>query len=83
MLFRSVSGLHSGTNPVSGDFSLGAEGLLVRDGAFAEPVREVTIASTVPRMLLDVVEVGADLTWLPGAATGCTLLIGEMALSGT
>jgi len=45
-------------------------------------VREVTIASTVPRMLLDVVEVGSDLTWLPGAAAGCTLLIGEMALSG-
>ena len=79
---QSVSGLHSGTNPVSGDFSLGAEGLLVRDGAFAEPVREVTIASTVPRMLLDVVEVGSDLTWLHGAAVGLTLLVGEMALSG-
>jgi PmbA protein len=79
---QSVSGLHSGTNPVSGDFSLGAEGLLVRGGAFAEPVREVTIASTVPRMLLDVVEVGSDLTWLPGAAVGLTLLVGEMALSG-
>lgn len=79
---QSVSGLHSGTNPVSGDFSVGAEGLMVRGGAFAEPVREVTIASTVPRMLLDVVEVGSDLTWLPGAAAGVTLLVGEMALSG-
>jgi len=45
---QSVSGLHSGTNPVSGDFSVGAEGLMVRDGALAEPVREVTIASTLP-----------------------------------
>lgn len=80
---QSVSGLHSGTNPVSGDFSLGAEGLLVRRGAFAEPVREVTIASTVPRMLRDVVEVGSDLTWLPGAAAGLTLLVAEMSLSGT
>ena len=79
---QSVSGLHSGTNPVSGDFSLGAEGLLIRGGELAEPVREVTIASTVPRMLLDVVEVGSDLTWLPGAAVGLTLLVGEMALSG-
>ena len=79
---QSVSGLHSGTNPVSGDFSVGAEGLLVRDGAFAEPVREVTIASTLPRMLLDVEAIGSDLTWLPGAAVGVTLLIGEMALSG-
>ena len=55
---QSVSGLHSGTNPISGDFSVGAEGLMVRDGAFAEPVREVTIASTLQRMLLDVAEVG-------------------------
>jgi PmbA protein len=79
---QSVSGLHSGTNPVSGDFSLGAEGVLIRGGELAAPVREVTIASTVPRMLLDVVEVGSDLTWLPGAAAGLTLLVGEMALSG-
>lgn len=79
---QSVSGLHSGTNPVSGDFSVGAEGLHVRDGAFAEPVREVTIASTLPRILLDLVEIGDDLTWLPGSAAGLTLVIGEMQMSG-
>lgn len=79
---QSVSGLHSGTNPVSGDFSVGAEGMLVRDGAFAEPVREVTIASTLPRILLDLVEVGSDLTWLPGSAAGLTLVVGEMQMSG-
>jgi PmbA protein len=79
---QSVSGLHSGTNPVSGDFSVGVEGLMVRNGTFAEPVREVTIASTLPRILLDVEQVGADLTWLPGGAAGVTLLVGEMTMSG-
>jgi PmbA protein len=79
---QAVSGLHSGTNPVSGDFSVGAEGLLVRGGAFAEPVREVTIASTLQRMLLDVGEVGSDLTWLPGGGAGMTLLVDEMTMSG-
>lgn len=79
---QSVSGLHSGTNPVSGDFSVGAEGLMVRDGTFAEPVREVTIASTLQRMLLDVAEVGSDLTFLPGAVAGVTVLIAEMTMSG-
>lgn len=79
---QSVSGLHSGTNPVSGDFSVGVEGLMVRAGEFAEPVREVTIASTLPRMLLAVAEVGSDLEWLPGAAAGVTLLVDEMTLSG-
>jgi PmbA protein len=79
---QSVSGLHSGTSPVSGDFSVGAEGLMVRDGAFAEPVREVTIASTLPRMLLDVAEVASDLTWLPGGAAGVTVLVADMTMSG-
>jgi PmbA protein len=79
---QSVSGLHSGTNPISGDFSVGAEGLMIRDGALAEPVREITIASTLQRMLLDIAEVGADLTFLPGSIAGMTVLIGEMTVSG-
>ncbi len=82
LFVQSVSGLHSGTNPISGDFSVGAEGLMVRGGDFAEPVREVTIASTMQRMLLDVAEVGADLTFLPGAVAGMTVLLSEMTVSG-
>ncbi len=80
---QSVSGLHSGTNPISGDFSVGADGLMVRDGAFAEPVREVTIASTLQRMLLDVTDIGCDLTFLPGAIAGMTIAIADMTLSGS
>lgn len=79
---QAVSGLHSGANPVSGDFSVGAEGLMVRGGAFGEPVRELTVASTLQRILKDIVEIGADLTWLPGSAAGATVLIGEMTISG-
>jgi PmbA protein len=79
---QSVTGIHSGVNPVSGDFSVGAEGLMVRGGEFAEPVREVTIASTLQRMLQSVLHVGCDVEWLPGAAAGQTLAIADMALSG-
>lgn len=83
LLVTGVQGLHSGANPVSGDFSVGATGLLVRGGAVAEPVREVTIASTLPRMLHDVIAVGNDLQWLPSAAAGVTLVISDMTMSGT
>ncbi|MHB8669830.1 MAG: TldD/PmbA family protein [Acidimicrobiales bacterium] len=82
LLVTGVQGLHSGANPVSGDFSVGATGLLVRGGTVAEPAREVTIASTLPRMLRDVVAVGDDLQWLPSAAAGVTLVISEMTMSG-
>ena len=80
---QSVTGVHSGVNPVSGDFSVGAEGLMVRDGTLAEPVREVTVASTLQRMLQSIVHVGADVEWLPGIAAGQTLAIGDMQLSGS
>jgi PmbA protein len=79
---QSVTGVHSGVNPVSGDFSVGAEGLMIRSGQLAEPVREVTVASTLQRMLQAVVEIGSDLQWLPGLAAGQTLAIADMQLSG-
>lgn len=82
LLVQSVSGIHSGVNPVSGDFSVGAEGLLVRGGELAGPVREFTIASTIQRMLLGVVAVGSDLERLPSSAAGVTLAIGDVSLSG-
>lgn len=83
LLVQAVTGVHSGVNAISGDFSVGAEGLMIRGGCLAEPVREVTIASTIQRMLRDVVAVGGDLEWGPGVAAGVTLAIADMSLSGS
>jgi PmbA protein len=79
---QSVTGVHSGVNAVSGDFSVGAEGLMIRGGAMAEPVREVTVASTLQRMLQSIVAIGADVEWLPGIAAGQTVAVEGMQLSG-
>ena len=83
LLVQGVTGLHSGVNPVSGDFSVGAEGLRIRGGAVAEPVREVTIASTLQRLLLDVIEVGCDQQWLPMNAAGVSLAVADVTMSGS
>ena len=82
LLVASMSGLHSGVNPVSGDFSVGVEGLMIRDGVVAEPVREATVASTIQKMLTDVVAVGADLEWQPGGSGAVSLVIGDVSLGG-
>ena len=81
-LVQGVSGLHSGVNPISGDFSTGAEGLLIRDGEIAEPVREVTIASTIQRLLLDISGIGSDLEWMPMSAAGVSLVVVDVTMSG-
>lgn len=82
ILVSSVSGLHSGVNPVSGDFSTGAEGLRIAGGALGEPVKEFTVASTLQRMLQDVAAVGNDVEWLPMGAAGVSLVIRDVTVSG-
>ena len=83
LVVTEVQGLHSGVNPVSGDFSVGARGVLVRGGEEAGAVREVTIASTLQRMLLDVVAVGGDVEWQPGGTGAASLAIADVSLSGS
>jgi PmbA protein len=82
LLVQSVSGLHSGVNSISGDFSTGASGMLITNGTVGAPVRELTIASTLQRMLLDVAEVGSDVDWLPMRAAGVSLVIHDITMSG-
>ena len=38
-----------GVNGVTGDYSRGAAGFMIRDGALAEPVAEITIAGNLLR----------------------------------
>ena len=81
LLVQGVHGLHSGVDPVSGDFSTGAEGVMFRDGQLAEPVKEVTIASTLQRMLGDVVAVGNDIEALPSGVS-MSVAISDISMSG-
>ena len=80
-----VVGLHSGVNPVSGTFSVGATGRLIEGGELGTPVREITIASDLVSMLRAVEGVGSDARWVPfgGSVKAVPLLLREMAVSGS
>lgn len=82
ILVRDVFGLHSGVNPVSGDLSTGAEGVRIRHGERAEPLREFTIGSTLQRLLTSVREVGGEQEVLPMAALGSTIVVDDVVVSG-
>ena len=81
VLIQDVSGVHSGANPISGEFSVGATGLRIAGGALGEPLREMTIASTLPDMLKGITGVGDDLRFFSSVGTP-SILIGEMTLAG-
>jgi PmbA protein len=80
-----VAGLHSGVNPVTGVFSVGASGRTIAGGELAEPVREFTIAGDLVSMLRAVRGAGAQPRWVPfgGSVLTPELLIGEMTVSGS
>jgi PmbA protein len=83
VLIQEVSGLHSGVNPISGDFSTGASGMTITNGTIGAPIREFTIGSTLQRMLLDIVAIGNDVDWLPMRAAGLSLVISDVTISGS
>ena len=82
VLIQDVSGAHSGANPISGEFSVGATGLrILPGGELGEPLREMTIASTLPDMLAGVTGVGDDLRFFSSVGVP-SILIGEMTVAG-
>lgn len=80
-----VAGLHSGVNPVTGRYSVGASGRSIRDGELAEPLREFTIAGDLLGTLAAVRAVGAESRWVPfgGSVRSSALLVDGIAVGGS
>jgi PmbA protein len=85
LLVKDFHGVHSGANPVSGDFSVGATGMLLENGEEARPVKEITIAAPMLEILSRIVAVADDTRWLPfgGSFGGATTLVSEMTVAGS
>jgi PmbA protein len=68
-----------GVNAVTGDYSRGAVGFMVRDGQIAEPVAEITVASNLIDMFATL-EPGSDLEFRRGVDAP-TIIIPEMTIA--
>ncbi len=71
----------SGTNPVTGDFSLGASGIWIKNGKLTYPVEGITVASNMLEILKNIDMVGNDLKFL-GPVSCPTFRVAEMTVSG-
>jgi PmbA protein len=80
-----VAGLHSGVNPVTGVFSVGASGRTISGGELAEPVREFTIAGELVALLASVRAAGSEARWVPfgGSVKTPPLLVDGISISGS
>lgn len=78
--FYVTSLMGQGVNMITGDYSRGAAGFWIEDGQIAYPVSEVTIASSLPQMLLNLTP-ASDLVFKAG--TDCpTLRVDGMTVAG-
>jgi PmbA protein len=74
-----------GTDPITGDCSMGASGLWIENGQLVRPVSGVTVATTLPDLLRNVVAVGSDLRVLPffGSIGAPTIRVEGVTIGGT
>lgn len=85
IIIDELSGLHSGLNTISGDFSLLASGFYVENGEIAKPVEQITIAGNFYDILKNVEDLGSDIKYdVAGNATigSPSILIRNLDVSG-
>jgi len=70
-----------GVNMVTGDYSRGAAGFWVENGAIQYPVAEITIAGNLGDMLKGIAAVGDDVDARGGTRVG-SILLQEMTIAG-
>ena len=82
ILITDLMGMHSGANAVSGDFSLGAKGFLVRNGRLDRAVNQITIAGNFLELLREIEAVGSDLTFGASHFASPTILVRALSVAG-
>ncbi len=75
-----VLGMHT-ANPISGDFSVGATGILIENGELTRPVRGITIAGNILDLLKNIDGVGNDLKFFGGKGSP-TIRVAGVSVSG-
>jgi PmbA protein len=82
LYITELDGLHAGTNAITGDFSLGARGFLVRGGKIERPVNQVVLSGNFFTLLKEVDEVADDLRFYFQPVGSPSLLIRSLAVAG-
>lgn len=78
-----LEGMHSGFNPISGDFSLPAKGYMIEDGKKTKSVNQITVSGNYYEALKKIEGFASDLKFSMGGGTGSpTLVIKELAVAG-
>jgi len=82
VMITDVQGLHSGLNPVSGDYSLSAQGYLIENGKVSRPLNLITIAGNFFETLKGIEEIGSDFRFSTNGVGSPSILIKKLSIAG-
>ena len=78
-----LTGLHSGMNPRSGNFSLQSAGFMIRDGKKAEPLALITVAGNLINVFNNIKCVANNNKLVIGNQMSCpSIYVGKLPISG-
>jgi len=75
-------GLHAGVNTTSGDFSLQAGGVAIKDGKLDHAVKMVVLSGNWFELLNNVERIGSDLQFQTSGYGSPTVYVGKLTVSG-
>ncbi|MGL5428493.1 MAG: TldD/PmbA family protein, partial [Cetobacterium sp.] len=81
ILITGFSGLHSGLNSISGDFSLATEGFLIENGVVTKPLNQITAAGNFFELLKNIEFIGDDLKFNLSGVGSPSILIKNISIS--
>jgi PmbA protein len=77
-----LSGMHSGCNPISGDFSMGAQGFFCENGGRKYPIHNFTVSGNFLQLLQDIVAIGNNLKFNLSSIGAPSILVEKLNISG-
>jgi len=86
VIITGMAGLHSGVNPISGDFSVSADGYYVEDGKIVKPVEQITVAGNFYELLKNIETIGSDLKIRAMGMSGVgapSILVNGLSIAGS
>ncbi len=82
ILVTDLAGLHSGANPITGDFSAQASGFLIKDGQVDRPVTLIVVSGNFIKLMNQIEDIGNDLkVFYTGIGTP-SIRFGGLPISG-
>ncbi|WP_270648195.1 TldD/PmbA family protein [Paeniclostridium hominis] len=82
IMVTDFSGLHSGANSITGDFSLAAKGFYIKDGKKEYPVEQITVAGNFFDLLKNIKFIGNDLSFPISSVGSPSVIVEGLSIAG-